>query len=163
MTLQVDVVKGRTLEGPVLFPLLEDLPPLVRPLTQQERQKALTLARDWGVDIPEETAPISVIGTGSRLNAATDNGLARAATLLGMSLGEVPNRATINGGIEIGRHPGVIQVTFLAPLSNLEGAGLLPFVKEHRLSSVQQYVCPYTRCRGFFFWAIKTPRFARQQ
>jgi formamidase len=40
------------------------------------------------------------------------------------------NRATITGGIEIGRHPGVIQVTFLAPLSALEKAGLLPFAEE---------------------------------
>ncbi len=130
VTLQVDVVKGRTLEGPVLFPLVEDLPPLARPLTTEERQKAIALAREWGVETPEETAPISVIGTGPTLNAATDNGLARAATLLDMSIGEVRNRATINGGIEIGRHPGVIQVTFLAPLSKLEQAGLLPFVKE---------------------------------
>jgi formamidase len=36
----------------------------------------------------------------------------------------------VTGAIEIGRLPGVIQVTFLAPLVNLEQAGLLPFVKE---------------------------------
>ena len=40
------------------------------------------------------------------------------------------NRATVNGAIEIGRLPGVVQVTFLAPLAKLEQAGLLPFVRE---------------------------------
>jgi len=47
-----------------------------------------------------------------------------------MSVPEVKNRATITGAVEIGRLPGVIHVTFLAPLKNLESAGLLPFVRE---------------------------------
>jgi formamidase len=64
------------------------------------------------------------------LNAATDNGLARAAKLLGMSVPEVKNRATITGAIEIGRHPGVVQVTFRAPLDRLEKLGLLPFIRD---------------------------------
>ncbi len=47
-----------------------------------------------------------------------------------MSVPEVKNRATITGGIEIGRHPGVVQVTFRAPLERLEALGLLPFVRD---------------------------------
>ena len=47
-----------------------------------------------------------------------------------MSLPEVKNRATITGAIEIGRHPGVVQVTFRAPLDRLEARGLLPFVRD---------------------------------
>jgi hypothetical protein len=50
----------------------------------------------------EQSAPISVIGTGADLNAATNNGLQRAADLLDMPLPEVKNRATITGAIEIG-------------------------------------------------------------
>ena len=92
-----------------------------------EREKALSLARSYGLDSIEETLPISVIGTGADLNAAIDNGLARAATLLDMSVAEVKNRATINGAIEIGRYPGVVQVTFLAPVAKLEKLGLLRF------------------------------------
>ncbi|WP_324718042.1 acetamidase/formamidase family protein [Carboxydochorda subterranea] len=130
VTLQVEVLKGRSLEGPVLFPLVEDLPPLARPLSDAEKARARELARRWGLQDVEASAPISVIGTGPDLNSATQVGLRRAATLLGMSTGEVLNRATITGAIEIGRHPGVVQVTFLAPLANLERAGLLPFVKE---------------------------------
>jgi formamidase len=129
-TLQVEVVKGRRLEGPVLFPLVEDLPPLARPLTTEEKQRVVELAREWGQTVIEKSAPISVIGTGGTINAAAENGLERAGALLGMSVAEVRNRATITGAIEIGRLPGVVQVTFLAPLINLEQAGLLSFAKE---------------------------------
>jgi formamidase len=130
VTLGVDLLKGRTLEGPVLFPLVEDLPPLARPFSEAEKGRARRLAAKWGVDNLEELAPVSVVGSGPDLNKATQVGLRRAAELLSLSLPEVLNRATITGGIEIGRHPGVVQVTFLAPLAALEKAGLLPFVQE---------------------------------
>ena len=130
VTLEVDLVKGRALEGPILFPLVEDLPPLARPFSEAEKGRARRLAAKWGVDNIEELAPVSVVGSGPDLNKATQAGLRRAAELLALSLPEVLNRATITGGIEIGRHPGVIQVTFLAPLAALEKAGLLPFVQE---------------------------------
>ncbi|MBN2254308.1 MAG: acetamidase/formamidase family protein [Deltaproteobacteria bacterium] len=130
VTVQVHVVKNRPLDGPVIFPLTEDLPYLARPMGAGEREKALAMAKEWGLSAIEESAPVSVVGTGADLNKATDNGLHRAAKLLGMSVPEVRNRATITGAIEIGRLPGVIQVTFLAPLPSLEKAGLLPFVRE---------------------------------
>jgi formamidase len=130
VTLEVELFKGRTLEGPVLFPLLEDLPPLARPFNHAEKARAQRLAAKWEIQNLEESAPISVIGSGPDLNKATQVGLRRAAELLSLTVPEVMNRATITGGIEIGRHPGVVQVTFLAPLSALEKAGLLPFVQE---------------------------------
>lgn len=130
VTLQVHRVGGLKLEGPLLFPLPEDLPFLARPLSGEERKAARRLARSWGIEALEETAPVSVIGTGANLNAATDNGLARAAGLFGMPLPEVLNRATITGAIEIGRHPGVVRVTFRVPLDRLEPLGLLPFVRD---------------------------------
>ncbi len=128
VTLQTHVIKGLEIEGPILLPVLEDLPYLARPLSAEERSAAQAAAREFGVDSIEETAPISVIGTAADLNAATESGLQRAAKLLQMSIPEVRNRATITGAIEIGRHPGVVQVTFLAPLQSLERAGLLPHV-----------------------------------
>jgi len=128
VTLQVHVIKGLTIDGPILLPVEEDLPFLARPLSAEEKAKALAVAQQWGVDRLEESAPISVIGTGPDLNAATDNGLERAAALLGMTVPEVKNRATITGAIEIGRNPGVVQVTFRAPVDRLEKVGLLPFV-----------------------------------
>ena len=130
VTLQVQVIEGLTIDGPILLPLAEDLPYLARPLSAAERAQAETLANQWGVERLEESAPISFVGTGPDLNSATDNGLARAARLLEMTIAEVKNRATITGGIEIGRHPGVVQVTFRAPVDRLERLGLKPLVQE---------------------------------
>jgi len=130
VTLQVHLIKGLTIEGPILFPVLDDLPFLAKPLTPAERQRADVVAREWGMSGLEETMPISVIGSGANLNAATENGLGRAARLLGMSIPEVMNRATITGAIEIGRHPGVVQVTFRAPVARLEKLGLLPYARD---------------------------------
>jgi acetamidase/formamidase len=130
VTLQVHVLKGLNIDGPILFPVEEDLPFLARPLSETERVKAMNVARLWGLEALEESAPISVIGTGPDLNAATDNGLQRAANLLEMTVPEVKNRATITGAIEIGRNPGVVQVTFRAPLDRLEKHGMLPFVRD---------------------------------
>ena len=106
VTLQVEVLKGVSIDGPVLFPLAEDLPFLAKPLSAEEQMRALALGRRYGVSQLEESLPISVIGTGPDLNSATDNGLARAAELLQVSVPEIMNRATISGAIEIGRHPG---------------------------------------------------------
>jgi acetamidase/formamidase len=130
VTLQVEVLKSLGNDGPILFPLEEDLPFLARPLSGAERERALALARRHGMDALEESLPISVVGSGPDLNSATDNGLARAAELLGLSVPEVMNRATIAGAIEIGRHPGVVQVTFRAPAERLEASGLLGYAVE---------------------------------
>jgi formamidase len=130
VTLQVEVLKGLTIDGPLLFPIAEDLPFLARPLSADEREQALALARRHGMSTLEESLPISVIGTGPDLNSATDNGLARAAELLDLSVPEVMNRATITGAIEIGRHPGVVQVTFRAPVERLDARGLLGYAVE---------------------------------
>lgn len=128
--LKVHVIKGLSIDGPVLFPLLEDLPFLAKPLTEQERGRALEVGRPLGVLELEEGLPISVIGSGPDLNSATDNGLARAAALLDLPVAEVMNRATISGAIELGRHPGVVHVTFRAPIERLEQRNLLAYAAE---------------------------------
>jgi acetamidase/formamidase len=130
VTLQVHVIKGLGIDGPIVLPLVEDLPRIARPLSADERERALAVARSFGVERLEESAPISVVGTGPDLNSATDNGLERAAWLLDMEVPEVKNRATITGAIEIGRLPGVVQVTFRAPLDRLERRALLPYVTD---------------------------------
>jgi acetamidase/formamidase len=128
-TLEVQVIKGLKLDGPILFPVAEDLPYLARPLTQDERAAASKLAAKHGVAAIEEDAPVTFIGSGANLNVATENGLQRAAEVLGMSVPEVMNRATIAGAIEIGRHPGVVRVTMRAPLSVLDAKGLGAFAR----------------------------------
>jgi formamidase len=130
VTLQVELLKDLGIDGPLLLPLEEDLPFLARPLSREERERCEALAHEWGLGGLEESAPISVIGTGPDLNSATDNGLKRAGWLLDMEVPEVKNRATITGAIEIGRHPGVVQVTLRAPLERLEARGLLPYVRD---------------------------------
>ena len=46
-----------------------------------------------------------------------------------MTVPEVKNRATVTGAIEIGRHPGVVHVTFRAPVDRLEERGLLCYAQ----------------------------------
>lgn len=130
VTLQVEVVKNYPIDGPVLFPLEEDLPPLAKPFSEAEKTKGHRRAEKWGMTEIGPLAPVSVIGTAANLNAAIENGLSRAAALLDMTVAEVRNRATVNGAIEIGRAPGVIQVTFLAPLARLDAVGLGDYARE---------------------------------
>lgn len=127
--LQVSVLKKVHLEGPILLPTEEDLPYTAKPFTKEEKRVARELAEEYGVKHIEEALPISVVGTGPTLNEATQNGLVRAAKLLEMPVPEVMNRATITGSIEIGRHPGVVTVTFQAPKSLLKKARIYRAVK----------------------------------
>ncbi|OSQ54413.1 acetamidase, partial [Marivita cryptomonadis] len=101
-----------------------------KPFSEAEKAKGRRLAEKWGVTDIDPLAPVSVIGTAANLNAAIENGLSRAAALLDMTVAEVRNRATVNGAIEIGRAPGVIQVTFLAPLAKLDAVGLGDYARE---------------------------------
>ena len=48
VTLQVEVIKGLGIDGPVLFPLAEDLPFLAKPLTAEERARARGAGRPRG-------------------------------------------------------------------------------------------------------------------
>ena len=45
ITVQVHVLKSLNIDGPILFPLAEDLPFLARPLSETEKTKALAVAR----------------------------------------------------------------------------------------------------------------------
>jgi formamidase len=129
VTVGVEVIKGLTLDGPILLPPEADLPFLARPHTKAELEKGRKMAEEYGVEL-EEAAPIQVVGSGADLNAATANGLERAARLLDMSVDEVKNRVTITGAVEIGRAPGLVTVSLLAPLKQLEELGIAHLVKE---------------------------------
>ncbi len=43
------MIKGLAIDGPILFPLAEDLPFLARPLSEEERMRARALGRRYGV------------------------------------------------------------------------------------------------------------------
>jgi len=122
--LTVQVIKGLANEGPILLPPADALPYLARPHNDKERAAAKALGKKYGQDTIEEAGPIQVIGSGPDLNKATENGLTRMAKLMDMSVAEVMNRVTLTGGIEIGRLPGVVTVTMLAPMRRLERIGI---------------------------------------
>lgn len=132
IVMQVTVLKGVTLPGPILLPRAEDLPHLAKPLDAQEQQVARALSDKWHTPI-EETAPISFIGTGADLNAAVDCAILRASQVLSILPEEIKNRLTIAGGLEIGRYPGTVTATFAAPVTALKQAGLYDLVRDQYL------------------------------
>ena len=56
VTLQVHLLKGLNLEGPIILPVAEDLPFLAKPLTAEERTRAAEIAKSWGVPALEESS-----------------------------------------------------------------------------------------------------------
>lgn len=128
--LEVEVIKGLALDGPILLQRAEDLPLLAQPLTAAERASVAALADRYGQKTIEENAPITFIGSGVTLNEATHNGLDRAAAATGLPLDEILNRATIAGSIEISRLPGVVRVTFLCPTYILQRMGIAHLVEQ---------------------------------
>jgi acetamidase/formamidase len=122
-TVSVSVIKDLQLDGPLLFPLEQDLPPLARPWRKDEWDKVRRFAKQFGIE-PEPLAPIQVFGSGANINDAAQDGFLRTAKLLEITVEEVRNRVTITGAVEIARLPGVVQVSVQAPLRSLEKLGL---------------------------------------
>lgn len=118
--LRLHVLKGLTLEGPLLLPVPEDLPFLARPFDTEELSIGDALAKTYGVSVASHVGPVQIIGTGETLNEATDVAISRAAHLFGMSTSEVRNRCTINGGVKIARLPGAVQLSMLVPFPILD-------------------------------------------
>jgi flavin-binding protein dodecin len=88
------------------------------------------LAQRYHVELRRNVGPVQFIGTGPTINEATENAIERAATVLHMTQAEVRNRCTITGSVEIGRLPGVVQLTMLAPLDQLDAIGIGAFVRQ---------------------------------
>ncbi|MHA1616652.1 MAG: acetamidase/formamidase family protein [Candidatus Njordarchaeales archaeon] len=130
VTLKLEVLKNLNLDGPLLLPPEEDLPPLAKPWRKDEWEYVSGLAKKLGIDI-EQVAPLQVIGSGPTINDAAKRGFERAAKLFNMSYEEVLNRVTITGAVEIGRLPGIVQVSLQVPISTLEKLGLADIVIKH--------------------------------
>lgn len=129
LTVEVKVLKNLTLQGPLLFPVVDDLPPLARPFSEDERSVLESYNRHLGIEL-EHNAPIQVVGSALNINDAVVDGLMKASNLFEMKLEEVKNRVTITGGIEIGRLPGLVHITLKVPITTLEKLGLADIVKE---------------------------------
>jgi acetamidase/formamidase len=134
VTTEVEVIKNLGIDGPILLPNKEDLPPLARLYTSEELKIAREIATKQGFDLETEVAPIQVVGSGANLNEAAANGLERMAKLVDMNINEVKNRVTITGAVEIGRLPGVVHITMLAPLKRLKEIGIAHLVRQQYLS-----------------------------
>lgn len=122
-TVNVSVLKHLKMDGPLLIPLEEDLPKLAKPWRNDEWEEVRKVAKEAGVEA-EPVAPLQIIGSGSNINDAATDGFQRASKLFGMSVEEVRNRATISGAVEIGRLPGIVQVSMQVPIRILEKLGL---------------------------------------
>ncbi len=128
--IEVKIIKGLAIDGPIVLPCIENLPLLARPYSDAEKDAAARLVKNLGFSIETDAYPLQVVGSGTDLNAATANGLTRMAALTGYSIAEVKNRATITGDIQIGRLPGVVQVTMLTPSAVLKNLRLLDLYQE---------------------------------
>lgn len=128
--LEVELIKGLALDGPILLQTPDDLPFLAQPMSAAEMSAVRALGTKYGQCDVEENAPVTFIGSGKTLNDATKNGVDRAAAVTGLSPDEILNRATIAGSIEISRLPGVVRVTFMCPKPILEGMGIIHLVQE---------------------------------
>jgi acetamidase/formamidase len=128
--LEVEVIENLDIDGPLLLPNEADLPHIATPYTDDELARGRALGDEHGVDVDEDMGPIQVIGTGATVNDATENAFDRAGDLLDMSEGEIRARCTFTGGVEIGRLPGVVQLTMLAPLDRLAACGIDHLVRE---------------------------------
>jgi len=128
--LEINVIKGLDIDGPLLLPNESDLPDIAKPYTEAEREAGDALAAEHQVDDVVDAAPLQIIGSGATINDATENAFARAGTLFDMSEGEVRARCTFTGGVEIARLPGVVQLSMLAPMDLLEERGLADTVRE---------------------------------
>ena len=127
---EVEVIEGLDIDGPLLLPNEEDLSHIAKPYSDADRERGRELGAEYGVDVETDMGPIQVIGSGATINDATQNAFDRAGDLLGMSEGEVRTRCTFTGGVEIGRLPGVVQLTMLAPMDVLEDRGIAHLVRE---------------------------------
>jgi acetamidase/formamidase len=128
IVVRVQVIRGLALDGPILLPPVDDLPFLARPFSADEVARGRQLAEQNHTRLEGLVLPIQVLGSGPFINAAVDNGLERASRLLGVTLDEVKNRATISGAVEIGRLPGFVQVNLLVPEQRLERVGIAELV-----------------------------------
>jgi len=88
------------------------------------------LGARYGIE-PEPVAPVQVIGSGPTINEAAKRGFERAAKLFGMRYEEVLNRVTVTGAVEIGRLPGIVQVSMQVPIRILERLGIDEIVVKH--------------------------------
>ncbi len=127
--ISVHVIKGLEIEGPLVFPMIEDLPFLAKPFSSKEKNAINRLAKKFH-QIEYKVAPIQQVGSGLNINEAFDNSVERLSKLLNYSREKILNLTTITGGIEIGRLPGIVTTTIMVPVDKLKEIKLYDLAKE---------------------------------
>jgi formamidase len=133
VTLEVELIKGLNLDGPILLPNKEDLPFLAKAYTEDQLKKAEAIGEKFGFAIQKDLLPIQMIGSGPNLNEAVGCGVNRMAKLLNITPEAVKNWVTLTGGVEIGRLPGTVTVTMMAPVGQLRQLGIAHLAEEQYL------------------------------
>ena len=133
VTLEVELIKGLNLDGPILLPNKEDLPFLAKAYSEDQLKKAEVIGEKFAFALQKDLLPIQMIGSGPNLNDAVGCGVGRMAKLLDITPEAVKNWVTMTGGVEIGRLPGVVTVTMMAPIDRLEKLGIAHLAQEQYL------------------------------
>lgn len=133
VTLEVELIKGLNLDGPILLPNKEDLPFLGKAYSEDQLKRAEVMGAKFGFAIQKDLLPIQMIGSGPNLNEAVECGVDRMAKLLGITPEAVKNWVTLTGGVEVGRLPGMATVTMMAPIDKLKQLGIAHLAQEQYL------------------------------
>ena len=115
VVLDLSLIKGLNIDGPIVLPLNRDIPPIIKLFKGTEKDQIIKLANRYDIELDIDMYPLQFIGSGKDLNEAAYNSLTRIATLFEKSVDEIKNRATITGSVDIGRLPGVVKTTLLIP------------------------------------------------
>lgn len=129
--LRIRLLKGLKLKGPVLLPKRDELNSRFVPLSDEEEKNAAAVYGRFNSAPLERSFPLQFVGTGNGINEAIDCAISRAAGFLGITEGEVRNRATVTGCVEIGRFTGSVYITIMLPENMLAKCGLLSLAREH--------------------------------
>lgn len=130
VTIQVEIIKGLNLAGPIVLPCPSDVAQGLL-LSSHEIGAAKEMAAGLDFEVNERSYPLMVVGSGVDLNTAVDNGLERMASFFQMSLEEVKLRVTITGNIDIGRLPGVVGITMSVPFDLLKEKRIGDLMEKH--------------------------------
>ena len=129
--LRVRVLKGLSLEGPVILPAAQELEARLRPFTQAEYDAANGLLGRYGYSLSHRRYPVQVVGSADTLGDAIDCAVRRASRLTGLPPGEIKNLATVGGGVKIGRTTGSVCLTLMLTEETLGQIGILELVRAH--------------------------------
>ncbi|MGI6075165.1 MAG: acetamidase/formamidase family protein [Pyramidobacter sp.] len=132
---KVKLLKGLTLDGPILIPSSTEVDSRFRPFSHEEYCTAESILKAEGAKLKTVRYPIQVVGTGSGINAGIESAVNRAAQATGLSRGEIKNLATVGGDVRIGRTTGSAFLTVSLTENTLQQMGILDLVKEQYRSS----------------------------